>query len=154
MKQTSKNKKYLFPALNSSGMSLVEIMIVLGIIGTILGLVGQSILGASDKSKAKEAKMAMSQLMNGLSTFESDCGKYPETLDELVKPSADCQTWEPIKFKLKDGKILDPWKNEYIYSKTENGDFSLKSYGKDGKEGGTGVNADITIGEDTGSSQN
>ena len=139
----TQNKKYL---LNSSGMSLVEIMIVLGIIGTILGLIGNSIVGANDKAKAKEARMTMSQIMNGLSTYESDCGKFPEALDELIKPSSSCQTWEPIKLKLKSGKILDPWSNEFIYSQVEGGDFSLKSYGKDGKEGGTGVDADIVEG--------
>ncbi len=139
---------------NNAGMSLVEIMIVLGIIGTILGLIGNSIVGANEKAKAKEAKMAMAQMMNGLSTYESDCGKYPEALDDLIKPSAECQTWEPIKLKLKAGKILDPWSNEFIYSKSETGDVVLKSYGKDGKEGGTGVNADLSTDDSAGSKGN
>lgn len=153
--QMTNSKRSAFSLVRShAGMSLVEIMIVLGIIGTILGLIGNSIVGANDKAKAKEARMTMSALMNGLSTYESDCGKFPEALDELIKSSADCQTWEPIKVKLKNGKILDPWNNEFIYTKTDNGDFTLKSYGKDGKEGGTGVNSDISIGEDTGEAKN
>lgn len=138
----------------NAGMSLVEIMIVLGIIGTILGLIGNSIVGANEKAKAKEAKMAMAQMMNGLSTYESDCGKFPEALDDLIKASADCQTWEPIKLKLKSGKILDPWGNEFIYTKNESGDVVLKSYGKDGKEGGTGVNADLSTDDSAGSKSN
>jgi general secretion pathway protein G len=40
---------------------------------------------------------------------------------------------------------VDPWGNPYIYKAPgSHGDYDLLSYGKDGRPGGDGENADIT----------
>jgi len=128
---------------NEKGFSLLEIMIVLGIIGTIIAMIGQRVLGARDRAKVKEAQMALSQWTEAISMYYNDCGKNPASLDNIIKPDADCNNWDPGTYsKLKTN---DPWGNPVQYS-LEGTDFVLKSLGKDGKEGGSGFDADIDAG--------
>ena len=47
---------------------------------------------------------------------------------------------------LKKDVPLDPWGHPYVYGQpgTHQNDFDLLSYGRDGKPGGTGEDADLT----------
>lgn len=136
---------------NQKGFSLVEIMIVLGIIGTILALIGNRIVGANDKAKVRQAKMVLSQVSDALNSYYTDCGKYPASLNGLLKEDADCSNWGPGAYMkpTKDGKILDPWNNELQYGPSDSGDFTLSSLGKDGQPGGTGYAKDISLDEES-----
>lgn len=130
---------------NRRGMTLVEIMIVLAIIGSIMALLLPRMVGAGDRAKQKEAKIQISQLMNAIQMFQNDCGKYPASLTDLNNPSA-CPNADPGGyFKVPKGQdgIKDPWGNEFEYT-VESGDYEVKSLGKDGAPGGTGYNADIS----------
>ena len=49
---------------NRKGMTLIEIMIVLAIIGSIAALLLPNITGQLDKSKVKEARIQMTQIVN------------------------------------------------------------------------------------------
>jgi general secretion pathway protein G len=132
---------------NEQGFSLLEIMIVLGIIGTIIAMIGQRVLGARDRAKVKEAQMQLSQITEAISMYYNDCGKNPATLENIIKPDPECNNWDPGNYaKL---KTTDPWNHPVIYS-IEGTDFVLKSLGKDGKEGGSGFDADIDAGSTTG----
>lgn len=131
---------------NNRGMTLVEIMIVLAIIGSIMALLLPKIAGAGDKAKVKEAKIQIGQLINSLSMYQTDCGKFPQSLQGLLAQDSGCTNWGPeAYYKVSKGQdsIKDPWGNDYVYT-LENGDFEIKSLGKDGAEGGTGYNADIS----------
>jgi len=141
----------LSPLTNPKGFSLVEIMIVFGIIGTILALIGNRIVGANDKAKVRQAKIVLTQVSDALNNYYTDCGKYPSSLNGLLKEDADCSNWGPGAYMkpTKDGKILDPWNNEIQYSPTNSGDFSLTSLGKDGQPGGTGYAKDISLDEES-----
>lgn len=130
--------------LKQMGFSLVEIMIVLAIIGTILGMIGSRINNARQKAKVKEAKIQMDSIANGLSMYYNDCGKYPKSLDGLVKADADCPNWVDPYYK---GKLQDPWNGEYQYENSGN-EFVLKSFGQDGREGGAQLSRDIVYGEE------
>lgn len=134
------------PVANHRGMTLVEIMIVLAIIGSIMALLLPKIAGAGDKAKVKEAKIQIGQLINSISMYQTDCGKYPQSLQGLLAAEASCSNWGPEPYyKISKGQetIKDPWGNDYVYS-IEGGDFEIKSLGKDGAEGGTGYNADLS----------
>lgn len=131
---------------NNRGMTLVEIMIVLAIIGSIMALLLPKIAGAGDKAKVKEAKIQIGQLINSISMYQTDCGKYPSSLTGLTAADSGCTNWGPEPYyKLSKGSetIKDPWGNDYVYT-LEGGDFEIKSLGKDGAEGGTGYNAEIS----------
>jgi len=131
---------------SQKGFTLVEIMIVLAILGSIFALLAGRFAGARDKAKVKEANIQMGQIANSLSQYNLDCSKYPAALDGLKKAD-DCKNWGPNAYY--SGKLVDPWNNPYAYE-ISGAEFTLKSYGKDGKDGGSGFNKDITWGEEDG----
>ncbi|AFY01279.1 type II secretion system major pseudopilin GspG [Bdellovibrio bacteriovorus] len=127
---------------NRKGMTLIEIMIVLAIIGGIAALLLPNITGQLDKSKAKEAKIQLTQIVNALSMYYTDCGKYPQTLEGLTTADPNCSNWGPQPYYTK--KLQDPFGHDLVYE-LEGGEYSLKSLGKDGREGGSGFDKDITL---------
>lgn len=131
---------------NKKGFTLVEIMIVLAILGSIFALLAGRFAGTRDKAKVKEAGIQMGQISNSLSQYSLDCNQYPATLDGLKKAD-DCKNWGPSPYY--QGKLEDPWGNPYQYEKSGS-DFVLKSFGRDKKEGGSGFEKDITWGEEEG----
>jgi general secretion pathway protein G len=127
---------------NKKGMTLIEIMIVLAIIGGIAALLLPRLTGQLDKAKQKEARIQMSQIVNALSMYYTDCGKYPTALNGLVKQDANCNNWGPEAYLKKDPK--DPWGHEFTYEISGN-EYQIKCFGKDGREGGSGYDLDITL---------
>jgi len=138
----SKSQKII---LNQKGFTLVEIMIVLAIIGSIFALMGDKIFGALDKSKIKEAKIQLGQISQAVSMYYTDCGKFPQTMENLRKADANCANWGPEPYYKKEAK--DPWGNPIILE-INGSEFNLKSLGKDGKEGGAGYDKDILLDEE------
>lgn len=129
---------------NNRGMTLIEIMIVLAILGSLMALVLPKIVGGQDKAKVKEAKIQIGQIVTSLSLYYSDCGKYPKALAGLTKADGNCTNWGPEPYyKSKDGTIRDPWGNEFLYE-LNGAEFVLKTLGRDGAEGGSSYDADIT----------
>lgn len=128
---------------NRKGMTLIEIMIVLAIIGGLMSLLGPRVLSQLDKSKARETNIIMGQIANALSMYYSDCAKYPESLEAITQDAADCSSWDPDPYKKL--KTKDAWNREFVYE-VNNGEFILKSLGKDGREGGSGVAKDLEYG--------
>jgi general secretion pathway protein G len=148
LKFASLSRKNAQSSLKQGGFTLLEILIVLGILGTITAMVMSRIMDSRNRAKVKEANLQLNQWSEAVNMFYNDCGKYPDGLEALSKGSADCKNWEPGAYaKL---KTRDPWGTEFQYSVEGNG-FSLKSLGQDKKEGGTGNDADIEAGSDTGS---
>lgn len=134
------------PVKNNRGMTLVEIMIVLAIIGSIMALLLPKIAGGQDKAKVKEAKIQISQLMQSLSMYYTDCGKYPQSLAGLTAADGGCSNWGPeAYYKIPKGQdsIKDPWGNDFVYE-LNGGNFVIKSLGKGGADGGSGYDADIS----------
>lgn len=127
---------------NHRGMTLIEIMIVLGILGGIMAMLLPRIVGQGDKAKVKEAKIMMGQVVEKISMYQNDCGTIPESLENLVTQDSKCSNWGPEPYF--KSIPLDPWKNPFEYSKN-GGDYTLKSLGRDGQEGGTGYNKDLTL---------
>ena len=75
-------------------------------------------------------------------------GRYPtpaEGLEALVKPTGSIKGWTG-PYLAKADVPRDPWGRPYIYETGGDGAaaFRIKSYGGDGKEGGTGEDADIS----------
>lgn len=126
--------------LSNKGFTLVEIMIVMAILGSIFALLAPRFTGAKDKANIKEAKIQMSLIMNALTAYETDCGKYPSELSKLQKADAECTNWGPKPYYT--NKLLDPWGHPFYYE-LNGGEYILKSFGKDGKEGGSEFAKDI-----------
>jgi general secretion pathway protein G len=129
-----------------AGYSLIEIMIVLAIIGLIVALVGPRFFAQFDKAKVTTATTQAKSLKEALHTLNLDIGRYPteqEGLLLLVQGADAAQGWQGPYLSSAD-LPKDPWKNDYIYiPPVEGQDPRVGSLGADGKEGGSGVNADI-----------
>ena len=85
-------------------------------------------------------------LDKALDQFRLDVGRYPSTeegLQALVAGPSGEQRWAGPY--LKKGVPADPWGHPYVYEQpsTHGGDFDLFTYGKDGRLGGNGEDADI-----------
>lgn len=128
-------------ALNNKGMTLLEIMIVLAILGGLITILAGQITGQLDSSKVKQARIQMAEIGKALDMFYTDCGVYPESLEGLVEQPSDCSNWGPEPYVRKIQK--DPWNNDFDYE-SEGGSYVLISYGKDRKPGGTGSAKDIS----------
>ena len=133
---------------NNHGMSLIEILIAL----TLLGIAGTFVAGRVfenlQEGQVKSAKIQIKSLGDRLTEFRRDCSFYPTTdqgLDALLdKPTGgrECKRYAPGGY-IKDGKIpQDPWDNEFIYE-SDGKSYSIISLGADNAEGGEGADADI-----------
>jgi len=126
-----------------SGMSLVEILVVLAIIGGVMALIAPNVFGNKQKANVRTAKIIMAKLESAINEYYNDCNQMPDSLNDLVTSPGDdaCDSWGPSPYA-KEKEILDPWRNELVYEQTNDG-FKLTSLGKDGAPGGEGFDADI-----------
>jgi general secretion pathway protein G len=129
------------------GMTLIEILVVLTLIGVVLGIVGGNYISRGEQAKAKAAKIEIGQISQALDLYKLEVGRYPtsqEGLQALITAPPSAPNWSGPYWK-KSTLPKDPWGNEYRYAAPgQNGPYDILSYGADGKEGGEGVNADIT----------
>ena len=124
------------------GMSLIEIIIVIVLIGAVLTFVGTRVLGGADRAKANLAKSQVTTLAQKVESFQMDTGRLPTTLDELVTQPGDAAGW--LGPYAKAAELNDPWGNPVEYrTPGQTGAFDLVILGKDGKVGGSSIDADI-----------
>ena len=140
------NRK-LFLRMPQRGMTLIEILVVLVLIGIVLGIVGGNFIGRGEKAKADAAKIEIGQIGQALDLYKLEIGRYPsssEGLQALVTAPAGVANWNGPYWK-KAQIPKDPWGNEYRYtSPGQKGAYDIVSLGADGKEGVEGTNKDIT----------
>lgn len=127
---------------SQSGMTLFEILIVVGIIGGLLAFIIPQVKNSSDRSKVQDTKIRMSNVVQNLTMYQNDCSKFPSSLDALIKSDGSCNGWTGPYGNVKEVP-KDGWKKAFIYESDGN-TYTLKSLGSDGREGGDGVDKDIT----------
>jgi general secretion pathway protein G len=130
---------------NQKGLTLIELMVVIVILGLLAALVAPKMFGRLGESKQKAAKAQIELFGTALDSFRLDAGRYPTTSEGLqalrVKP-AGVENWKGPY--LPKEIPLDPWGHPYRYrSPGEHGDYDLYSLGADNAEGGEGENQDI-----------
>jgi general secretion pathway protein G len=130
---------------DNRGFTLLEILIVLGILGTIMAMVMSRINDSRNRAKVKQASLEMNSWNEAINMYYNDCGIYPASLESLTQESSECKQWEPGTYKRLSRK--DPWGTEFVYS-VEGTTYTLKSLGKDKKEGGSGDDSDIDAGSE------
>jgi general secretion pathway protein G len=130
-----------------SGMTLIEILVVLVLIGIVMGIVGSNFIGKGEKAKADAARIEIGQISQSLDLYKLEVGRYPTTqegLQALISAPAGVSNWNGPYWK-KQAVPKDPWGNEYKYAAPgQTGPYDIVSLGADGKEGGEGVNKDIS----------
>jgi len=124
------------------GFSLIEIILVVVLIGGIVAFAATRILGGGDRAKVNLAKAQVQTMAEKVQQYEMDTGNLPNSLDELVTQSGSATGW--LGPYAKTAELKDPWNHPFEYAMPGDGQpFDLVSLGKDGKPGGTSVDADI-----------
>lgn len=123
--------------------TLVELIVVIAIIGVLASVVIVRYAGKTDQAKVAAAKAQLSQIEGAVIEFQANCNRMPTSLDELVNKPGDCPNWQDGGY-LKGKKVpKDPWGHDYTF-KADGRNIEIVSLGADGKEGGTGVDADLS----------
>ncbi len=131
------------------GFTLIEIMVVVVILAVLGALVVPKILENVDKARVTRAKSDIQAVETALDLYRLDNFKYPTTeqgLQALVSAPADSTITNYRSGGYLKAIPIDPWNNPYQYaSPGSNGrDYEVTSYGRDGKPGGEGYDADIS----------
>lgn len=128
------------------GITLIEMLVVVTIIGLFVGLVSVNMFKKADEAKRTAARAQIDNFMSALGLYKLDIGTFPATdqgLQALRVAPANAPQWAG-PYLPKDVP-MDPWGRPYLYKYPgDHGDEpDLTSYGADGQPGGEGNNADI-----------
>jgi general secretion pathway protein G len=134
--------------LGERGFTLFEMLVVIAIIGLIMGLIGPRVLNYMSDSKVKAARIQLQSFSSALDLFNLDAGRYPSTaegLAALIRRAPGVDAWNGPY--LRGGSVPnDPWNHPYVYrAPGERGAYDIVSFGSDGREGGSGTAADISL---------
>lgn len=136
---------------NSSGFTLIEIMVVMIIIGILAALVAPRLIQRTDEARVTEAQIQIKNFETALRMYKMDNGFYPSTeqgLSALIVPPLSGEIPENFReggYLEKKSLPADPWGNPYIYiSPAESSDYEIISLGADGEPDGEKFDSDIT----------
>ncbi len=125
------------------GFSLIEMLIVLGIIAFIATLVGAGVVGGNRKAKQREAVAGLRLVASAVERFELDCGVLPAKLEDLRQAPGGVNGWSGPY--LNASHTRDPWGTPYqlIIPGSDGRIYSIRSLGADRAAGGRGDGADL-----------
>lgn len=131
---------------HNDGFSLVELLVVLAIIALIAGVAGPQVLKYLGGAKVTTTQTQMASIASALELYYLDNGSFPPAeagLSALSAPPAGATTWNGPYIKAAN-ELKDGWGNAYVYSVDGPAGASIQSLGRDGKQGGEGLDADLT----------
>jgi general secretion pathway protein G len=124
-----------------SGFTLIEMLLVVAIIGTLAALIVPKLANKGNDAKIAAAKADISTLGTLLDAFQLDNDHYPtgkNGLQDLITQPRDASNWKGPYIKDATGIPMDPWGHPYVYEypgkHTVNG-YDLTSMGPDGLMG-------------------
>lgn len=127
----------------SSGFTLVEIVIVIALIGLILAVVANRIMGSQKRAEYKLAQTQLQTLSGKIEQYQSDVGALPDSLNQLITAPVNTSGW--LGPYSRSEELQDPWHHPIDYRRPgdEGRAYQLTSLGADGKAGGEGVDKDM-----------
>jgi general secretion pathway protein G len=129
-----------------SGVTLIEMMVVVTIIALFAALVLPKMMHQADRARTTAAHAQINAYLTAIGSYKLDTGVFPTTdqgLQALRQRPEAVENWQgPYLQKEIEN---DPWGHPYVYRfPGEHGDEpDIVSYGADGQPGGDGINADI-----------
>jgi general secretion pathway protein G len=119
----------------SKGFTLLELLVVIVIIGLLAGYVAPRYYSQVGKSEMQVARAQIDALEKAVDQYRLDNRRFPTSEEGLAA----------VQPYLKKALPNDPWGRAYLYQiPGENkAEYTVLSYGRDGKPGGTGEDADI-----------
>ena len=129
---------------NEQGLTLIEIVVVLVIIGTIMAFLGPKVFQAGASAKQDLTKISMESLRQNIAMFQLRYNTLPSSLTDLTRCT---EVTGPGCAPITDEKALrDAWGGNFTYTLSGDGrTYRLQSLGADSRPGGEGVDFDIYI---------
>ncbi|MEM9270976.1 MAG: type II secretion system major pseudopilin GspG, partial [Pseudomonadota bacterium] len=119
----------------SKGMSILEMMVVLGILALIIGIAAPRAIDYFGRAKSQTAEIQMKQLKGALQLLYVDTGRYPtdaEGLEVLIRDPGTMPRWRGPHLTAPEA-WLDPWARTYRYQAgSGSAGFEVFSLGRDG----------------------
>ncbi len=132
------------------GMTLIEIMVVLTLIGLVMTVLAANFFGMAENAKVDAARIQMETLKGRLDAYKLRYGSYPSAsqgLNALVSPPPDKRGMTPGAFLDDAQATIDPWGTPFQYyapARSGGKAFEIVSLGSDGVPGGEGTDADFS----------
>ena len=131
------------------GMTLIEIMVVVVIIGLLAATIGPQVIGALGQAQGERVKADFNAIETALKIYKLDNFVYP-TSEQGLEALVSAPETDPVPRNWRrDGYLpqlpKDPWGNEYLYlSPSEGRPYEIYTLGADGVRGGVDEYADVT----------
>lgn len=122
------------------GLTLLEILVVVAILGLIAGVVSVSVFGQMAEAQIDLTKTQVKNIGDALEIYKMKIGKYPNSAEGLNALASPPNNRRPMMDKIPK----DPWGESYIYTNPaehNQGRYDLYSKGPDGQ---SGTDDDIT----------
>lgn len=125
------------------GLTLVEIMVVIAILGVLMAVLGGGMLNAVEDANVQTTRLTIGRAQQALEMYAArHRGRFPSSSEGLSAAT----TFLP------DGEVpRDAWGNAFQYLRpASNGDapYEIISYGRDGEPGGEGFDRDLSSAQD------
>lgn len=118
------------------GMTLIEIMVVIAIMGMMATLITVFFVRQQEQAKVDGTKIQMHNIEEALDAYKIRVGSYPSTEEGLQVLVS--------KGVMKD-LPKDMWGNEFQYVRHNSRSYTVKSFGADGASGGEGFDKDLAL---------
>ncbi len=133
-------------ASDIEGFTLLELLVVLGIIALLATLVAPQVIRYLSDARSKTAETQLQNISSAVELYYLDNGAYPPAdvgLSALVTAPQSLTSWKGPYLK-KQGGVVDPWGKPFLYRiPGEHGAYDIWSLGRDGKDGGEGEDRDL-----------
>jgi general secretion pathway protein G len=137
----------LQPRAGDEGFTLLELLVVLGILVLLATLVAPQVLRYLGQARTDAARAQISAISTSLELYALDNGSFPSQqagLAALLQPPAGQPRWKGPYMKKADG-FIDPWGRAYQYRfPGKAGQPDVFTLGRDNAAGGVGEDQDVT----------
>jgi general secretion pathway protein G len=129
-----------------AGFTLLELLVVLGILALLATFVGPAVLRYMGKARTDTARTQISAIASAVELYALDMGKPPTTelgLNALITAPPSIPNWRGPYLKSANG-LTDPWGRPYHYlSPGKTAAYEIFTYGEDNMPNGDGEAQDL-----------
>lgn len=121
--------------IRTPGITILEIIFGLLIIGLLIGFIAPRVNQALQNAKKTTAASAIQGLVVKIEQYASDVGSFPTSLLDLVEQPSGATGWAGRYATQKE--LKDPWMRDFQYQQTPGGakQYELFSWGPQGESG-------------------